>query len=78
MKWYTGEFCALAEYLFRLSIRDTNISLQKRGSLDGGFYFIKDQGLKQNKKRTLSQIFLNKSGPRVGFQKLEGFFCKTS
>ena len=24
VKCYTGEFCALAEYLFRLSIRDTN------------------------------------------------------
>ena len=27
MKCYTGEFSVLAEYLFRLSIRDTNNSL---------------------------------------------------
>ena len=29
MKCYTGEFCALAEYLFILSIRDTNTLLMR-------------------------------------------------
>ena len=30
VKCYTDEFCALAEYLFRLSIRDTNSLLLKQ------------------------------------------------
>ena len=30
VKCYTGEFCALAEYLFRLSIRDTNKHFWRR------------------------------------------------